>query len=35
MKNYSPWRAALPALIVGPFTYLVTVAVLSFQYGRA
>ncbi len=27
----SPWKAALPALIIGPVTYLVCVAVLAWR----
>ncbi len=27
----SPWKAALPALIIGPITYLVCVAVLFWR----
>lgn len=27
----NPWKAALPALIIGPVTYLVTVAILFYR----
>lgn len=30
----SPWIAALPALIIGPLTYLVTVSVLIVRQRR-